>query len=57
MIYLKMYIFMIQKHMLINKINLKFMLAVMVHYNNLLEILKEIKMLLIKLNILKVKIV
>ena len=38
-----MFIFMIWKHTLTKMINSKFMLADMVIYNNLIEILKEIK--------------
>ena len=55
--YLKMFIFMIWKHTLTKMINSKFMRADMVIYNNLIEILKEIKTHQIKSNIQPVPIV
>lgn len=56
-VYLKMFMFMIWKLTQIKTINSKFMHADMVVYNNLIEILKEIRTHLIKLNIQPVPIV
>ena len=55
LVYLKMFIFMIQKLIQMKKINFKFMLAVMDLCNNSIEILKEIKTHQIKLNIHQVQ--